>query len=343
MTSYHDSDAFERRFEEATNTMHRRTERGDGPSPHLWQTIRSQLGTTSQAETADPRAIGPDRVVDMSTFERNETMDAALSPVTGGNSRTQRHQVGWMAVLAAGLVGIMIVTSVWLNGGSPSSGDRTDLAWAPGMGTAESSPVASSMCQVEPLTADEAVEIVLNPGVRYRELGDDRFSDSSDTVWDASDRTVVGELSREGYRRDGNDNLTESAALAADKFAYCLNTGSLLQVYALLDPIAVQQDVISRFPVVRSEADIRNFILKWGDQPFLADGAGIITRFDAYSKPGTSDKWISATDPNGGIDDLVIVPMYYPSSPLPVAELLLQEYPDGTWLVVRWDTMNALG
>lgn len=346
MSSQHDNDAFEMRFEDAIRKMHTRTAGGEEPNPGLWTSIRSQMGETARAETADSRAIGPDRSVASATTERNNTMDATLAPLSGGFARQQPRGISWMVLLAAGLVGIMIVSSVWLNGGSTPPNGRDDLAWAPGMGTPESSPVAEYGCDVDPLTEEEAVQIILNPfnevlrlqgdvdqvtnTPKYMEWGEPDLS-----IWTSGQIPVASD-----------DDARDEAVEAANEFWECLATGTTLQVWALMAPQTVQYEVLLKFPVIRSERDIRGYVAEFGNTQYrYSEGqfgfgpAGWEDPNDGMRIAASEPKAIRVTKQDQfAAGRFATVPMFPVEGNMLAPEvstnLYLQQYPAGEWRVV---------
>lgn len=363
MTSNHDQDAFEFRFEGAVNAAHLRRERGDAPSPRAWKTIHAGLPESmTRAETADPRAIGPDLEVDHATTERKRRMDATLAPLSGGYARQQPRRIGWMALLAAGLVGIMIITSVWLNGGGVPPDTGSNLAWAPGTGTPDSSlelasPAASPpvytygpeyACDVEPLTADQVFDIVMNPAREFeRRRGEDhsptteRLEEGNGTWFRHYEQ---GALSREQYVPLEENALHAEIEDAANTFWNCMMTGTTFQMWSLMTPYAVQHEILLQYPVLRDEETLRQHIEEWGPRRYsanlyvafldlgnvdpilatriVADGwDSIMVTTDRQTDEVTSAIVVMWPHPDSGLDGLDSV------------EIFMMPTPDGQWWV----------
>ena len=371
MTSHYDDDAFELTFENAVSEAHTRAERGNEPSGKTWGTIRRELSANQmRAETADPRALGPDLAVEHSTTERTHSMDAAYAPQFLPGSSANRQRFGWMALMAAGLVGLMIITNLWINGGSPGD-DRNDLAWAPGMGTPESSdsttPIASPpvyiygpefACNVEPLTEQQVFDIVMNPEREYLRRSGDQRTKSSDrldegqTLWFKS--YEQGPMNRDQYVYPDDDKKYAEIENAANTFWNCMMTGSALQMWSLMDPYVVQREILIQYPVLRDEATIRKHIQEWGPrrysaqlfvsfedlgnqdpltaQRFVTDSAdAIMITSDRESKEVTSAIVVMQPHPDSRLDRRFDVEMY------------MRPTPDGGWWVVSLNYPYAFG
>lgn len=343
MTSNHENDAFELRFEDAVRNMHKHSVPGEEPDPVLWKIIRSQMGTTSRAETADLRAIGPDLVVGHSTTERKQRMDATLVPISGGYTRQHPRRIGWMAMLAAGLVGIMIITSVWLNGDNVPRDNGNNLAWAPVLGTPASTPASENSCAVEPLTEEEAVQIILNPMNETVRLQEDEAPSAPNYMeWGVPDLWV--------WQSDSlplaEEEIRVEAITVANTFWECLATGTTLQVWALMAPETVQYEVILKFPVIRSEQDIRDYVAEFGHTQYRYTEGQFGFGPSAWNNPQDgmraaseleTDILVSAPDQYGEYR-LATVPMYPVEDSMLAPEvsinLYLKKYPEGEWRVV---------
>lgn len=303
-------------------------------------------------------------------------MDAALSPRAGDYGENRSSRFGWMALLAAGLVGIMIFTSVWMNGSAPPPpDDGSDLAWAPGMGTVEAnseiaSPDASPTtytygpeyaCRVEPLTADEVVATVLNPANGYNRLGADsdvsrKYEESRfawPTPYDSSGMVMATE---------GEEQIAQGAVDTANMFWNCLMTGTAYQVWALTSPDLIQANVLLNLPVVRTEEDIRQYIEEWGPRRYSA-GLGLIWMDLGNSDPAMvgvqfHGSVIPSEDGTGGVlvgfgygpdreISQAIVFLTMPEgqrdqSTLSI-QLSLRLHPNGTWTVVGYEVPGGMG
>lgn len=369
MTSDYEHDAFEIQFEEAVQKAHKHTDRGDVPSGRTWTSIRSQLGNPSQAETADPRAFGRDREVVHSTVERNNNMDATFMPRTFDGLQKPSRRFGWMSVLAAGLVGLMIVTSLWMSGGMPPQDNGIDLAWAPGMGTALpsiglASPVTSPQaitygpgyaCTVEPLTTNEVLDTVLNPERGYVRLGGEGIFPDDDYQESRGTNGVITLDVRNHFQPAGDADAALEASEAADQFWNCLMTGTAYQVWALSSPELVQSEVLLNLPVVRTEEDIIHFIEEWGPRRYSA-GLGLIwpdlggldpIQITMRANMNPSEVKMASTSINGAENDLALVPLFplpeSNSSQLNYAELTMRKHPNGQWIITGYGFPNAGG
>lgn len=294
MTSHHDQETFGLRFEDAVNESHTRESRGMNPSPRTWKTI--QAGLTQRAETADPRASGPDLApVSRKTQQMREEpgMDSTLNPGIA-TSPPQRANRGLFAWVAIALVGVLIASSLFWFGQTPAGDGQNDVAWAPGLGTAESSPAAQageSLCSVEPLTTDEVMETVLNPNNGYRRLGN-TSAPNSESLWEPAALEEPAYMDPAYWSEDSlspveDADQVEMLVAMGNEFWNCMQSGTAYQVWGILDPAVVQRIILYEFPVLRSEADLRAFIETTGPQPFRESDVGGLTsliKFDAENE-----------------------------------------------------------
>ena len=260
-------------------------------------------------------------------------MNAPLTaPARAVDERWVRSTPAW---LAASLAVLLVVSGLYLHTIRGGGDDQPNLAWAPA--TAESSPVADLTCNVEPLTVDEVMETVKNPANGYARLGLTDYALNAADLWESRDIFWYEETGKVGYVRNGNPGILADAAAAADMYSSCIQTGTLLQVWAIMDPAIVQIDVISRFPVFRSEEEVRAFVMESGPQPFSERSTGIIGWFPGSSRPENGSDWLGSTGIDGRANDLAIVSILAESpvegQPPILTEVSLQLFPNGQWIV----------
>lgn len=360
MNSNHDQDAFEFRFEGAVNEIHARTDRANNPSSRAWATIRAGLPKNVQrAETADPRAMAADPApVSCKTqrMRKESDMDTALNPgMAAPPLRANRRLFAWVAIA---LVGVMIASTFFLNGQTPPGGDGNDLAWAPGLGTPEgpvdlASPAASPQayeygseyaCEVEPLSADQVMEIVLNPLHAYEERGHEYNFDPplpehrEEQPADRNTWTTVPMSAVVGT--DLSDELEEFG----NTFWSCLLTGTTYQVWGMMDPTHLQWSILRNFPVLRTEDDLRQFVEEWGPQKYGSSGLETLPILTGLP-PEQAERVASAehgsirvSKPRGqeGQETRIGVITMVPATgdnDMNYLELYVSEHPDGTWSV----------
>lgn len=274
MTNNHNQDAFEHRFESVVNDAHERSDRGANPSSNVWKSIRAGL-TDMQADTADSRATDVDSApVSRRTqqMRKEAGMDIALQPgMMEAPTRANRRLLAWAATI---LVGVLVASGLFWYGQTPVGDDGNELAWAPGMGTAESTPTAmiSSVCQVEPLTADQVLEMVLNPKEGYARLGNPQPILTGE-LWEPGQLLTPSFWTDLDLKPIEDPERAEKLETMGNEFIRCLQHGSSYQVWSFLDPILVQQMIISEFPVIRTESQLREFIETVGPQPFVDSGS----------------------------------------------------------------------
>lgn len=341
MTSEHAQDAFEIRFESAVTDMHQHTTRGNQPSASVWEAIHAGVRET-RADAADLRAPGPDPApVSRKTrrMRKESAMDMTLNPgMAAPPSRSHRGLFTWAAVA---LVGMLVISSLLWYGQIPPGDDQNDLAWAPGLGTPGSTPETALSCDVEPLTLEEVMDTVLNPSNGYVRLGLTEFEENQGELFESPSYDINKETDKTGYTRSEDLAVLEDAVSTANMYSNCVQSGTLYQVWALMEPTIVQKDVLNRFPVLRTEEQLRSFVAKWGPQKFPGDGRGIIGRFPGYAKSSGASDLLGSSMINGRQNDLAIVALHHDHKL--VVEVSLQLFPNGQWLVTGLHSPNSRG
>lgn len=343
MTSNHEQDAFELRFESAVNEAHERSGQRSRPSGNVWKSIRAGL-PDMQAETAEPRAAGvvPAPVSHRTLQRRKESgMDIALNP--GMATVPPRANRGVFAWVAFALVGVLVASNLFWYGQTPSDNDGNELAWAPGLGTPVLSPQVStdsSMCSVEPLTTDEVLETVLNPNKGYRRLGN-MYAPNSDSLWEPELRLNQEYWSTSDLGEVEDPDRAEMLQSMGNEFWACIQHGSSYQVWSFIDPVVLQQIILHEFPVLRTQAELRSFIESVGPMPFLESGAEGFTslaKFDAehqatvIKEPGGLRFTDETVDASSGAS-LGIIELSDPDSFSIIIEMYVSEVSSGVWVV----------
>lgn len=286
--------AFDHRFDAAVDVAHESGHRSDSPSASVWSTIRSNIkqGTT-RAETADPRAMGPDLAAGSHGIQRirkESNMEVALSTPASGPAWTQRPWMSW-AVIA--IIGVLLASSLF-TAFQPSQNDgNDDLAWAPGLGTPESTPPTTNTCTVDPLTTDQVMETVLNPNKGYIRLAPNS-APNSDSFWEPEDAYLLNQMPTDSQNdaemgpsifEPADEETSAELENTGSELWACLQQGTSFQVWGILDPILVQKMILDEFPVIRTESALRAHIEEVGPTPFIDSGA---ERFSALSTFSTS-------------------------------------------------------
>lgn len=359
MTSNHDQDAFGLRFEDAVNDAHQRKERGENSSPHVWETIRAGLPErTRRAETADPRALGPDPApVSRKTQRRREEsdMDVAMNPGMAALPRANRGLLAWAALA---LVGVLVASSFFWFGQTPPGDDGSELAWAPNFGTPDgsmevASPAASPTvyeygpeyaCEVEPLTADQVFDIVMNPLHAYEARGHEVYFDPPLPELREEGRPNTTNWTTVSMSPISGTDLTAQLEEFGNSFWNCLMTGTSYQVWGMMDPTLLQWSILQNFPVLRDTESIRQFIEEWGPQRYGSSGLDIfpiltgVPPEQAARIASTNFGSIRISTPRGstGQETRIGVITMVPASgdnDLNYYELYVSEHPDGSWSI----------
>lgn len=124
--------------------------------------------------------------------------------------------------------------------------------------------VASAVCDVEPLTLDEAMVILVNP---YQAMDvDERLAEHYETlVWLKDQSGQTGQPPMELLLTDGPNGELEQAELdkalaLGDSYLECVQHGTRGQVFRLLDPVGVHEYLRGLLPLFTSEKEARVII-----------------------------------------------------------------------------------
>ena len=241
-----DNDPFLKELRQRADRAHQSAYRADDAPQDLWQRVRSQLTTEQQESPA------------------MNTMLMPVSPVNAPSaSRPQR--TGGLGHYANLAVTIAIVIGVALAGwfatmqfNQPSDGSGR-FAFAPG--TPE---VAAAICDVEPMTVDEAMVVLLNP-YQAMEVDEDLAQHSETLVWLKDQSGQTGQPPLENLLSDGPNGELEQAELdkalaLGDIYLECVQHGTRGQVFRLLDPVGVHEYLRGMLPLFTSEEEARVII-----------------------------------------------------------------------------------
>ncbi|MCO5225104.1 MAG: hypothetical protein M9953_07195 [Thermomicrobiales bacterium] len=344
MNSPYDDDAFAMQFDDAINDMHRR--HPEAPENTIRQQIEARL---SQANTADSRAHGPDLAAISS--ERMNGMDATLtSPARG---RTLEPSRGVSAWIAAAVVLMLIGSGFYLNTLRPGGSDEQRLAWAPT--TPESTPVSDYACDVTPLTTDEVMAIIFNPGVGYEARGHTPINADYPYLYIEEGPSDVNNWELVAMSPVLDLEVAADMQEFGNTFWNCLITGTSFQIWAMMDPGMLQWSILKNFPVIRSEEELREFIEEIGPKLYVESvndiGAYGIYPYFIQQNPDDvarmADTAIPATrlakargegDQATSIGVITMRPINS-NDPYDYFELYVSNHPDGSW-TIHWTAQN---
>lgn len=279
MSDWKDAD-FETLFNSAAENAHRKAPRGEMPSSSVWcKIVSEQTGYV----TADIRT---NTVANRST-PINEAIH--LRPtrfVSKGQTHTNYlHLASWFAVVV--LIAAIAYGSYAISDNTTEP-ERHSIALAPSTPGANhkvedqvTTPTASPgwnqfiptygpefACNVEPLTADEVYQRVLNPYDIWfpEDSHEPQLLESTDYyLMQSIDVDAV-----DGFVENEDPAVTQPIIKAANTFWNCIMTGTAYQVWSLMDPFTVQFEVLRAFPVLRDETSLRNHIEEWGSRRYSA-------------------------------------------------------------------------
>lgn len=369
MTSQYDIDTFANSFDDAVNRIH--GAHGHRASSRVWADV---LGSAS-----NPRSSrnGPDAELaeeePTSNTIRQQSIPARRSPRPRRQLPTPGTRIApWMYTA---LVGVLVIAMILVINGIPQNGgDDKEIALAPGHGSIinigpgtpaptglldEATPSGTPdqliptygpeyACNAVPLTTDQVMDYVMNP---------ERASRLLPGTPSAMPELVENDLFNEVWARPWSDAVaTDDPELRAEltdfanEFWTCLMTGTAYQVWALSDPHNVQFEILKRFPVLRDEESIREYVEWWGPKRY---SAGLTMVFpdlgnwepeiaEQYVRSNPSAIRITARaeelhDPDIAYSTLAVVTMEgtWKNGTPRYIDLQLQRTPDGSWWVSR--------
>lgn len=357
MTHRNDDQSFEDSLDNAVREMHQQMPRGNRPSSRAWKLLAEQASIEESVRDGSRPVL--------STVRKRTSSGDHEPQVSGGLNR----HLGWSTWLAAALMVILIGASV--NFLMPVRNDggniaEHSIALAPGtpdLSALQPGEVASPSaspdmyipvhgpefaCGVEPLTEEEVYQIVLNPGNRWTALAPE-VSHNSGGLYENSDHWMQVDWERDAsksFAASDESAVTDPIIETANTFWKCLMTGSALQVWALMNPYAVQFEILKQYPVFRDEATIRKHIEKWGPMRYSASifhvfpDLGNVPPYQASmhvsEEYGSVRIGYSQGDPWKSV---VIMESHPDYDGYNQRHLLLTRAPDGTWWVymIFWE------
>lgn len=351
-------DGFEHQFDDAVEAMHSR--RSDSPSEDVWPKV---LNRASQHTLRKPHR--PHKHVRSAAPIPERGRHQGPAP-TGKNGTSQRRR-GLSTWLSGALVFMLVVGGLAaINSYRFRDETPLDIAWAPAPSSPDLSTPATSTpypplagistpgpeyaCHAEPLTTDQVMDIVMNPQREYERRSG---GGASQFAAELDEREYMGHLT---FTYNGALNLqtTDDPAIVdpviqtSNMFWNCLLSGTALQVWALMDPYTVQQDILVNFPVLRDEESLREFVTEAGPRPY---GYNRATSFpapigiDPVTVSYVADTGygsIKAEYLPGDLGGMHATVLMIPNpdsgrSPLEFITLYMRQAPDGSWWVVSVD------
>lgn len=371
MSSPHADDAFTIKFDDAVGSMHQRSYRGNKPSGGLWNDIRSQMqpngvGPTPISTATPPRQRGVAPVAGTSTPRHGSRLKTNLRVPMRGSST-------WVAL---GLVVLLVVSGLYLNQLPKTDTRENQVAWAPGTTVPNpadeivtASPWASPTaigygpefaCNVEPLTAGIIFDMVVNPERESIRRGGDRAIRDLEKPAESGGNSLYWRPlfeNKEQFYGTDDPSIRQPIVDTANLFWNCLMTGTAYQVWTLMDPSSVQDEILAQYPVFLDDVTLRAHIEKWGPMRYSASRHHVFPDLGGLDPIQVSrhadDSFGSVTisvPPGEDTPQSAIVIMIPHSdsgkSILGYQKLLLSRAPDGTWWVVAIyfpDTPTGMG
>lgn len=221
------------------------------------------------------------------------TAPVASTPASGTDTRGGfRHYVNLAATLA-------IVAAVALAGwfatmqlNQPGSPEPRFAALG-----IEREDAGNGVCDVEPLTVDEAIQIVRSP-MFYLYGGEDnaRADGWGQIIDEGHAMNFVGAPLRDWSQLTGltphaalpvsEEEFVEAYALA-EEYRDCIQTGTRGQVWALFDPVVVQYEIATRIPLLQPMDETRIVIEQLLNEPTFASTAAAVNDRKWQVNPNT--------------------------------------------------------
>lgn len=350
---------FENAFDHAAHRIHRNMPRGDQPSARVWQAVLGESAIISE-KTVEAAAVPESRPAPSlpRSTPRRSRFGSNVIPVRRGAHPDYLQWTSWVAVIA-------IVAAIGFGFYSMTQDEpgnrQQSVALAPSTPEINSSIEIASptvlptgygydpefACSIEPISEEVVFQMVVNPfqfdtrygytpgstpiPAKYGWETDGRYYDYSDSLRRQQDQMVAVE----------DPALRQQLVETADIFWNCLMTGSALQVWSLMDPIAVQKEVLAYLPTLRDEEMVRQFIREWGPRRYSAGltmafpDLGDVEQYDASKRADQSWEAVRMLYVNGDVPwvaDVLMVP--HPLSAVDRSiHLILTPAPDGRWWV----------
>lgn len=241
-----DNDPFLKELQQRACRAHESADRADDAPDDLWQRVRAQVKTEVEERP------------DMNTITMPVNSAPTPPPAAAAPSIGFGHYVNLAAtialVLAVAVAGWFATMQLNQPGGS-----NNQFAFAPGTPEA-----ASGTCDVEPMTVDEAMVILLNP-YQAMDVDEDLAQHSATLVWLKDQAGQTGQPPLEKLLTDApngeleQDELDKALTLG-DTYLECVQHGTRAQVFRLLDPVGVHEYVRGILPLFTSEEEARVII-----------------------------------------------------------------------------------
>lgn len=285
MTHRRDNHSADDAFDAAVHEMHAEMARGSRPSCQVWNTITRQAGIDTQVADRNQSGSAP-------SF--TNTARRQSNEIPGAMPTQSPSYLNWSTWLAVALVVLLIAASInfLMMPDDQNDPPEKSIALAPGTPdmssqvTAEiASPVASPgyeeyipvygpefACTADSLTKEEVYQIVLNPHSGWSAKNPERYS-RPDYLFESNDYLWIKQFERENsesYIATNDVAVVEPITETANMFWNCLMTGTAFQVWSMMEPDAVQREILRQYPVLRDEATLRKHIEKWGPRKYSA-------------------------------------------------------------------------
>ena len=240
----HELDDFRHRFDR----IHAATPGSEDAPPDLWHRVRAQVETTEEGTSA------------MSSI----SIPIDSIPVSNSNAPSGQHRFARYANLAATIALVFAVAlGGWFAATRMNQPGSPEPRFAAQVVLPEES--GNGVCDVESLTVDEAMAILIDPiGSLIPDI-EDPVAEGYPAYW--FNRSAITVPNAYWYMSQVYDIETYSvnfpeadfreAQPILNEYLDCIKYGTYGQVWRLTDPVSVQAQIAQKLPILRSEEDAR--------------------------------------------------------------------------------------
>lgn len=249
-----DHDTFLVEYSSWVDRVHRSTPEAEAPPADLWQRILAQ---------ANPQ---PKETNQMSSIT---TAAVPMAPARPVDSRTRGGFGHYLNLAATIALVLAVAVAGWFATMQLNQPGNPEPRFAAIPATPES--MDGGMCTVEPLTTDEAIQILKNPFVHIG-ISEDVLDQSVVRVVIDEEETLPGvwpivDLMTDGPTMNIGAQDREDAYEVGDQYLACLSHGTNGQVWRMLEPIRAQWQLRGLLPLFVTEEEARAIIAQALSEP----------------------------------------------------------------------------
>jgi hypothetical protein len=320
-----------------------------GPADDLWNKILvsgGRLHVDPAARTIDikdafrrPNVDTPGNTTKPLNERQGEDMSTTFPAAIGDHLPPQSNRMrrmeaaapsrsgAWFNAIVAALLVLTLGGGAYLggNGGFSFGGGGDEGRYAAQVASPEASPEtaevigrvefqADGVCEAEPLSEDQVFDIVMNPLNGFLQQGivleEGTPEPLLEVPWQGGDQQRPSSFQDPNPLHRASEDEAASVNAFVTEYYECLESGTSYQVWGLIMPYDVQSRILSNFPVLRSEEQIRDYIVDFGPQDFSATvrGQGHEYFFEqGYGLQGNENPLSLWVNPGYAFPDVVIL------------------------------------